>query len=93
MRKEERKSETSEEKKEPSVWEILKQEKEVTSHVVCVCVRRGESASVHKVMAVYERDTLLREVEQLKRSFDDALLRLRHEKSYLEATVVAADLK
>lgn len=44
-------------------------------------------------MTVYERDTLLREVEQLKRSFDDALLRLRHEKSYLEATVVAADLK
>ena len=37
MRKEERKSETSEEKKEPSVWEILKQEKEVTSLVVCVC--------------------------------------------------------
>ena len=44
-------------------------------------------------MAVYERDTLLQEVEQLKRSFDDTLLRLRHEKSYLEVTVVAADLK
>ena len=38
VRKEEGKSETSEQKEEPSVWEILKQEKEVTRHVVCVCV-------------------------------------------------------
>lgn len=100
MRKEEEKSEptkTSEqkEKKEPSILEILKQEKEVTSHVVTllVCVITWHVCLCAQLMAVYERDTLLKEVEQLKRSFDDTLLRLRHEKSYLEATVVAADLK
>ena len=42
---------------------------------------------------MYERDSLLEEVEQLKCSFDEALLRLRHEKNHMEATIVAADLK
>ena len=46
-----------------------------------------------QVLLVYERDSLLEEVEHLKSSFDEALLRLRHERSHMEATIVAADLK
>ena len=53
MRKEEGKSEptkTSEQKKEPFISEILKQEKEVISHVVMflVCVIRSMSVSMHR---------------------------------------------
>ena len=53
MRKEEGKSEptkTSEQKKEPFILEILKQEKEVISHVVMflVCVIRSMSVSMHR---------------------------------------------
>ena len=54
MREEEGKSKPTKiseqkEKREPSVWETLKQEKEVSSQVVTllVCVIRGVSASVH----------------------------------------------
>ena len=52
MRKEEGKSEPTKtsEQKEPSISEILKQEKEVVSHVVMflVCVIRSMSVSMHR---------------------------------------------
>lgn len=55
MRKEEGKSEPTKiseqkEKKESSISEILKQEKEVVSHMVTflVCVIRGMSVSMHR---------------------------------------------
>lgn len=42
---------------------------------------------------VYERDCLLREVEQLQSSFDETLQRLRHEKTHLDVSVISADLR
>ncbi len=43
--------------------------------------------------SVYKRDCLLAEVEAIKTEFDEALLRLRHEKAELGITMVTADLK
>ncbi len=42
---------------------------------------------------MYKRDCLLAEVEALKEEFDEALLRLRHEKAELDITMVTADLR
>lgn len=61
-------------------------------HTVYIIIT-GVVSSAVQVLLVYERDSLLEEVEHLKSSFDEALLRLRHEKSHMEATIVAADLK
>ena len=41
----------------------------------------------------YEQGCLLAEVEQLKRYFDEALSRLRHDKVQLDIDMVSAELK
>lgn len=70
-----------------------------TAYTHCIFARyntyyvTGVVSPAVQVLLVYERDSLLEEVEHLKSSFDEALLRLRHEKSHMEATIVAADLK
>ena len=42
---------------------------------------------------MYERDCLLRDIEETKSSFDEALLRLRHEKANTDVTLITADLR
>jgi len=41
----------------------------------------------------YEQDSYLSQIDQLMTEFDDVLLRLLHEKVYLDIVVVTADLR
>ena len=46
-----------------------------------------------QVWLVYEWECLIREVEQLQSSFDQALMMLRHEKAGIDVSVITADLR
>ena len=42
---------------------------------------------------MYERDNILAEIQQLKKTFNERLKALRFEKSQLDVTMMTADLK
>ena len=46
-----------------------------------------------QVQLLFRQSALVEELEEMKRSFDEALLRLHHEKTQLDCTMLTASLK
>lgn len=59
-------------------------------HMTSLELQRAEE---QRIRLQYRRDCLLKEAEEMVSRFDEAVMRLRHERALLATSIVSADLR